>query len=369
MWTHVYDRTTGDFFDLQDELARTILNHLHESKLIRTEETAKETKSEINPKAYKLYQEGQYYYNKWTPQYAEMAVEKFNEALKIEPEFSDAYGGLALAYTLLASTGWMDPMEGSKLATEKANKALSSDPENEDALSALSVSDYFFLWDFKAGDERTKQALEHNPRSVQANLARSLHFMIRSDIPSALACLNVAREIDPLSIIVNRTLADAHYFAGNYQISVEVYDWLLEKDPEFLTAKEFKAWSLMMMGRIDEAIELFESIKDTVYTIKPYVQLGYAYALKGKTELALENLEKLKKEAREKTYPLHDFNLATLYSALRMYDEAFEAIESCIQAKLGPMVFFHISPIWKPLRDDPRFEEVVKRIGLGPVKD
>ncbi len=364
LWTEVFDREVMDYFDLQDEISGRIVDQLLDHGLITKEAEGRSDKPKIDPLAYKLYQEGHYYYHKWTPGSAKKAVEKFQEALEIDPAYADAQAGMALAYILLASTGWITPSEGSKLAVECAEGALEIDPGNDDALSALSVNDFFFLWDFQSGDDRTKMALDLNPRSAQANISRSLHFMVGGNIQQAISCLDLAREIDPLSIIGNRTLADAHYFAGNYNVSIEIYDWILEKEPDFLAAKEFKAWALLMNGNVDEAIGLFESIHETIHTVKPYVQLGYAYALKGDRKKANFYLDMLKKDKLENPHPHQNFNLAILYSGLKMNDEAFEALERCIESRLSPIVFLNVSPIWKPLRSDSRFEKVLEKIGL-----
>jgi len=365
LWTESFERAVGNVFELQDELTQAILHSLKEKKVLPSLPKMEKASDKISQEAYDFYLKGQFYYNKWTPTNAEKALDEFQKAIDLEPKYSDAYAGQALSYILMASTGHINPTEGSKLSIEAANRALSINESNEDALASLSVIDYLLEWDFEEGDKKIKRALEINPKSAQAHLASSLYYLIGGDLKNALISLNTARKIDPLSVMINRTMADAYYFSEDYKMAIEIYDWILEKDPDFITAQEFKAWAYLMNGDHDMAIELFESIQgDIVYAIKPFVQLGYAYALKGEMEKAHSYLEKLKVEAKANPEGFHDYDFATLYTGMNMKDEAFFHLRKCVDLRISPMVFLHVSPIWKSLISDPRFNNLLDEIGI-----
>ena len=365
IWTETYDRLLEDIFDVQDEIALKISHQLKE-KLSSSTLAAEDKTKTVEIEAYNAYLQGLFYYNKWTPDNAEKATKSFLKAIEIEPEYDQAYAGLALSYSLMSFTGYLKPNEGYNLIAESAEKALSFNDQCDDAYIALAQVQYFYHWDFKKGQEYIEKALEINPKSPDANLTRSLYPMIHSKHDEAIAFIEKAREIDPLSEMTNRTLADAYYLKGDYKMAIEIYDWLLEQSPDFMAAFEFKGWAHLMSGDYDKAIEIFESIggKDAVHSIKPYVQLGYAYALKGERDTALNYLNDLKSEAASDPEGSYNLSFATLYAGLGMIEEAFEYLNKVLDDRLGASVIMKSSPIWEPLRQDPRFNQLLKRIGI-----
>ncbi len=365
LWTETYDRLLEDIFEVQDEIALKISHQLREKLSTSSLGSDEKTKS-VEIEAYNSYLQGLFYYNRWTPDNAEKAASAFKKAIEIQPDYDQAYAGLALAYTLMSFTGFLKPKEGHLLTENAGKKALEINDQCENAYIALSYTQYFYHWDFEKGKEYAKKALEINPRSPDANLTCSLYPMVFGRHDETLSYIEKAREIDPLSSLTNRTLADAYYLKGDYKMAIEVYDWLLEQDPEFMAAFEFKGWAYLMNGDYDQAIEIFESIggEQAVHSIKPFVQLGYAHALKGDIEVAKTFLDELIKDAEANPDGTSDLSFATLYSGLGMIDEAFEYLQKVLDQRLGAAVLIKSSPIWKPLRGDPRFDKMLAQIGV-----
>ncbi len=369
LWTERYDREMTDSLDLQDEISLRITDELREKFSV---ETGNETKSEsaIAIEAYNFYLQGQFHYNKWTPHDARLAEEAFLKALEIEPHYDLAYGGLARAYSLLAVTGYVNPDEGYLKTVETAKKVLELNSENEDGYVALSLADFFYYWDFEQGKAHIEKALELNPRSSEANVTYSLYYLIKGDLKTAIAYIQKARDIDPLSLTNNRTLADAYYLMGDYKMSIAIYDWLLEQDPDFKAALDFKAWAYLMLGDHEQAIAIFESFleEDAVHALKPYAQLGYAHALKGDMTVAEKYLTLLKKDAERNHNNSYHMSFAMLYAGMGMTDEALKYLELCIDDKIGAAIFIHISPIWKPLHGENKFQNLLDRVGLQSMQ-
>lgn len=365
LWTETYDRLLEDIFEVQDEIALKISHQLREKLTSGSVGSGEKTKN-VEIEAYNCYLQGLFYYNKWTPDNAEKAAIAFKKAIEIQPDYDQAHAGLALAYSLMSFTGFLNPHEGFSLTEQAGKKALELNEQCENAYLALSYVQYFYHWDFEAGRKYSDKAMEINPKSPDANLSSSLYPLIFGEMDEAITYIEKAREIDPLSSLTNRTLADAYYFNGNYKMAIEVYDWLLEQDPEFMSAFEFKGWAYLMDGDFDRAIEIFEAIGgDTaVHSIKPFVQLGYAYALKGDTDVAITYLEELRKDAEANPDGAYDLSFATLYAGLGMIDEAFEYLRKVLDSRLGAAVLIKTSPIWKPLRSDPRFDRMLGEIGI-----
>ena len=165
--------------------------------------------------------------------------------------------------------------------------ALKINSLNETAHVVLAFVHMFYKWDFEKGTKYARDALKINHKGSDANIAMALYHILFAEWEMVLAYIEAASDIDPLSTNTNRTLADSYYFMGEYNKALEIYEWIIEREPDFLAAKEFKGWTLLMMGEFEEAIAIFNSIKgETTHAIKPFVQLGYAYAKKGDKEKA-----------------------------------------------------------------------------------
>lgn len=363
VWSESYDRLLEDIFEIQDEISGKIARQLREKLAVSPDKDS--TSEKINLEAYNHYLKGLYNYHQWTPSSAMQAVEAFQAAIDLEPGYDKAYASMGLAYSLIGTTGYIDPSEGYKKAIDSCEAALRINPHNEIAFSTLSYVHMFYNWDFERGKRFAEKAIDINRKGVEANLAMTLYHIIKGQFENIEPYLNAARQTDPLSTLTNRTVADTYYFMGQYDKALELYEWLIQKEPGYQAGKEFKGWTLLMQGHFDEAIEIFLSIEgEATHAIKPFVQLGYAYALKGDRSKAEGYLDELKKFAQEHPGKIHDLDFATLYAGLGMADKALHHIERCLEQRLGPVVFLNVSPVWMPIRSHPEFQNLLDQIGL-----
>lgn len=365
LWTETYDRQLEDIFEVQDEISLKIAQQLKERLSKKSLEEADKAKV-IDTEAYNAYLRGLFYYNKWTPGNAKKAVDAFQKAIDLQPNYAQAYAGLALAYSLMSFTGFMDSGEGYRKTEEAAFKTIELDPEIENGYVSLGFVEFFLRWDFKKGQEYLDKALKINPRSPEANQAQSFYHLIMGELEKSLHSILKAREIDPLSLTTNRTLADIYYLQGDYKMAIEVYDWLHEQDPDFKAAIEFKAWAFLMSGEHEKAISMFESFlnEEGAHSMKPFVQLGYAYALTGNRQKAEASLLQLIEESEQNPNEFNDLDFATLHTGLGNYDIAIDYLEKVVDQRIGAVLLLHISPIWKPLRDHKRFQSLLDKIGV-----
>jgi adenylate cyclase len=360
VWSESFDRNLEDIFEVQDEISQTIANKLRTKLSIKEKSKPLVTTYTDNFQAYNFYLMGLFYYNKWTPANAEKAIKHYERAIKEQSDFILPYSGLARCYTLLSYTGYFDPKKGAEKALEYGNKALAIDPNNIESYLALAVVKYFYEWDWDMGLSYIQKAVEINPNSSEAQLIYSLHYIINGQIDKALLAVEKALKIDPISFNTLRTQADIYYFDEQYDIAMKLYEELLERDSNFLPAKEFKGWTHLMQGDVDKAIRIFTSMGDeSSHAVKPYTQLIYAYAIKGDLVKAKEILKKLDQEGNALSY-----DYAVIHVGLGNYDKAFEYLEKCYEEKLGSIVFLKGSPIWKPLRSDPRYTQLIKKLNL-----
>ena len=365
VWSNSYNRDLEDIFELQDEIARKIANNLRKKLTEKESNTPIVTASTDNMEAYNHYLKGLYYSNKWTPGDAKNAIKYFQKAIEEEPEFSLSYSGMASSYTLLGTTGNMSANEASVRVKKLTKKALELNPVNADAYLAEAVSKFFYDWDWEGGLKTLKKAKRINPNVPSVRIMHTLYYLVKCDFKKAEHEMLEALKVDPLSTQTNRTLADTYYFAGDYDQAIEVYDRILTLDPTFKAAQEFKGWAYLQKGDFDRAITIFENLgKETTHAIKPDTQLGYAHALAGNKKEALKYLEALKKRAEKEETVSLSLDFATLYAGLEDLDNAFLYLEKCLREKFGALVFLTSSPIWKPLKKDPRFLDLIKKVGL-----
>lgn len=365
LWSETYDRALEDIFEVQDEISRVIANKLRKklSKEERTESIV--TPTTDNLKAYNYYLRGLYESNKWTPSDSLTAIEYYKKAIAEEPNFSLPYGKLAADYAFLGITGFVPIKEAKQQALEHGVKALHINPEETEALLALATIKFFVDWDWEGALDNVMKAKEINENTPNARILHALYHILYGQYDPALLEMEEALKIDPLSTNTNRTLADFYYFLEEYDKAIELYDKILSIDPGFKAAIEFKAWTFLMQGKYDEAIDMFNTLgRDTVHAIKHDTQLGYAYALKGDVEKANGYLKDLIAKASGEQDVSYSIDFATLYTGIGDKENAFKYLNRCVDERIGAMIFLCQSPVWKPLRNDSRFEELIDRMGL-----
>ena len=151
-----------------------------------------------------------------------------------------------------------------------------------------------------------------------------------------------------------------YYFAKQYDLAMTLYDEILAKDPSYAPAREFKGWTYLMQGKIDEAIKIFVALGESTHAVKPFTQLCYAHAIKGDKVKANDYLEKLNEEGNGSCY-----DYAVIHVGFGNIDVAFEYLNKCFEEKLGSIVFLKISPIWDSLRGHKRFTALLKKLKLN----
>lgn len=369
MWANSYDRHLEDIFEVQDEISKKIANQLRKRLTSKEKKVTIVTSATGNFEAYNLYLQGLFYYNKWTQSNALKALDFYQRAIGEEPNFSQAYSGVANCYIFLGNSGYWIPEKTFKKAEEATSEALKLQPENEEALYASALVQYFFKWNWDKGLKRIKKVLKVNPNSGNGHLLFSLHHLIKGDLLAGRLEMEKAYRIDPMSPMMVRTLGDNYYFAGEYDKAIEYYDKVIQIDPQFIAGTEFKGWCYLMKGEFDRAIEIFKSLgSQTTFAMRSNAQLSYAYALKGDMQEAQKFLDLLIVEAGESPKSSFNYDLAVIYTGMGIFDKAFEYLEKCMEERNGGLILLNVSPIWEPLAGDDRYISLIQRIGLEERK-
>jgi serine/threonine protein kinase/tetratricopeptide (TPR) repeat protein len=362
IWGDRYTRESAGIFSVQDEIARAISQTLR--LRLSGEDVARMTKRYTeNTQAYQAYLKGRYYWHKRTEEGNQKAIQYFEEAIEIDPTYALAYSGLADSYNTLGLF-FLPPGEAFPKAKAAAVKALEIDDALGAAHASLAFAVHSHYWEFPEAEKEYQRAIELNPGYALAHhwYGDYLSGMGRHD--EAIAESQRAMELDPLSPIVSASTGIRLYMAGSQDQAIEQLEKTLEMAPEFPVAHWMIAYPYFRKGLHDEAIAHLEKAVDITEATFFMGFLGYAYGVDGRREEALRILENLQTRA-ENRY-VQPLAVAWVYAGLGEKDRAFEWLEKAYEERAGFLYLFPHMDMAGVLKDDPRFADLVRRIGIAP---
>jgi serine/threonine protein kinase/Tfp pilus assembly protein PilF len=354
LWGQQYNRKLADIFALQDEIAREITNTLR-LRLTAQDEKRLAKRYTENVEAYQDYLEGRYQWDKKTEEGFKKGVEYFQQAIAKDPTYALAYAGLADCYTGLAGFGFVPAKEGYPKALEEALKALEIDDKLAEAHASLAFIKSNYDWDWSGAEQEFKRAIELNPGSATAHHFYGLALAYMGGrFEEAIDESKRAVELDPLSLIINADLGHVFYEARKYELAIEQERKTLEMDPNFNPAHHWLGLAYLQKSMDKEGIAEFE---------KEFPFLGYAYAVAGRRAEAQQVLDKLNELSKQKYVPA--MSMARIYVGLGEKDKAFEWLEKAyLDGSIGGGTGIAVDPIFDPLRSDPRFMDILRRMNL-----
>lgn len=366
LWAESYERDLGDVLALQDEVSRTIARKTQVT-LTPQEQTQLAAARPVNPEAYEAYLRGRYYLSKRSAQDIQKAIAHFQQAVDKDPTYAPAYAGLADSYFQLPQYAAVSPQEAHPKASAAATKALELDDTVAEAHVSLANIKVIDGWDWAGAEVEYKRALELAPGSAQAHYFYGFYYLApRGRFAEAFSELKRALDLDPLSLIMNANLGMTLFLARRYDEAVVQSRKTLELDSRFVQAHTVLGRTYEQKGMHQEAITEFRA--GTEYDPSnpmPLADLGKAYALSGNKAEARQVLAELQK--RPKKRPVSPGLLATVYLALGEKEQALASLEEAYEAHGYPVyIFLNVDPRFDSLRSEPRFQQLVRRIGLRP---
>jgi adenylate cyclase len=359
IWSENYDRNLTDIFEVQDEISGIITNKLRENFAVTRENESLVKSHTKNLDAYTQYLKALHYWNKVTPADTRKAIGCFEKAIELDPEYAQAYAMAAGAYSNLGATGQMLPQKAFEIVSRYADKALELDDMVAEGHIAKAGRYLFYEWKWKESYLALHKAIKLNPSATAAYQLLGFYYIIMGQKDEAVKIMEEAVRIDPLSPIMNQFLGNTYIFAERYDDAIQKADMLLEMNPEMRISIELKAWATGMKGDWKKALELFEEVhRLTNHPLKGLMGVGYAYAMLGKTEKALECIEKLERRQREDPTSVIDADLVGIWYALGNMDKAFYHITQCVEKRTAPVDYFLQYPVFKELAKDPRYVEL-----------
>jgi TolB-like protein len=369
VWSEVFNGNLEDIFEVQDEISRKIANKLRERLLVKSLEVTLIKAHTKNVDAYNDYLKGIFYYNKYTPEDLIKSVSFFNDAIKKDENFVLPYSGLANSYVILALTGIMNPKEAYESAKKYSLKAQEMDNSLPEAHIALALVKMFYDWDWNGAEKCFKKALELNPGSAYLHYSYSLYLRAIGNIEQCIEESEKALSLDPLSLVINNNLGDNYVFAERYQEAKDQFIKTLELDPNFRSALWSLGYNYIYMNEYEKALETFllaqSRTKGDSIGLKGQAPLGYIYALMGKQDEVEKCLKILNEREVASPGTSFTFDFIIVYKALKDYDKVFYYLEKAFEEKNGGILFIGKHPMWKDVQADPRFKNIMKKVGLS----
>jgi non-specific serine/threonine protein kinase len=364
IWGQQYCRKPSDIFALQEKIAKEI------TKALRLHLTGQEEKRlartyTANPEAYQDYLKGRYWWNKRSEDGFNKGIEYLQQAIANDPTYALAYSGLADSYSLLADYGLGAPKEGFSKANEAALKALEIDNTLAEAHVSLAFIKADYAWDWSGAEKEFERALVLNPSYAIAHQWHGFALWKTGRLEEAIAEHKRALELDPLSLAVNRNLGLTFYLAQEYYQAIDQLQKTLEMDPNFVLTHDYLGLAYVQQGMYKESIAQCEKAS-VIFRGSPFTlsALGYVYAVSGKRAEAQKVLDQLNELSKQK-YVSARF-VGSIYAGLGEKDAAFESLKKAYDDRsleIGPGI--KADPTYDPLRSDPRFQDLLRRIGLG----
>ena len=363
IWAGEYQREYQSILEVQEEVARNIVEQI-QLNLTPEDRARLASKPPVDPEAYESYLRGRYYFNQRTEDALHKSIASFQQAIARDPAYAPAYGGLSEAYAMLGFRGGFPSKDALSHAKKAALKAIELDDTLAEPHASLAFIAETYEWDWLAAEREYKQALALNPSYAQAHNWYGGYLTYTGRFNEGVAEAMRARELDPLSLPVNNALAGRLLAAGRYDEALRQVQTTLELDEHFAPAHQTLGWVYLHGGKQDDAVREFQNALELAGAADTDIQLdlGFAYAVSGRPAEARRILANLQQLYQQGIVPAA--SLATLHGALGESNEAFVWLEKAYQERDPQLTYLKAGRRFEPLRQDPRFGQLVRRVGL-----
>jgi DNA-binding winged helix-turn-helix (wHTH) protein/tetratricopeptide (TPR) repeat protein len=361
LWGEQYKRSPSDILTIQDEIARAITESL-KFKLTSNDRISLARHPTENIEAYNLYLRGRYFWNKYSKDWVLKAVEVFKEAINIDAYYALAYCGLADAYFRLSNVH-LPPREVLPKAREAALKAVEIDDNLAEAHSSLGLIKVYYDHDWLGAETEFRKALKLDPNLVSAHQRYGTYLTFMGQFEQSIRQYETALELDPFSLQINMNLATTYYLRGEYDRAINLLNKTSELEPNYMPIHFVLGSTYVQQGRLEEGIEQFQFIykmDEEAYLSLGF--MGYAHALNGQRAEA-ETLLNVLEDISQRKY-ISPYSMLLIHLALGSIDRVFQLLEQLYHERNDWLVWLKVSPELRPVRNDPRFQDLMRRIGF-----
>lgn len=362
VWSESYDREPDSMLGLQQELSAAIAEQIR-LRLSPERLDALERRHTRNAEAYDLYLRGHSFANQRTPATTLRAVDYFERATRLDPDYALAWAGLAMTLAASAINSDAPPLEVSPRAREAATRSVRADPNLAEAQHALGYVNWLLQWNWPAAEAAFRRAVTLDPRYAVAHrsLGHALSQMGRHG--EASLSMKRARDLDPLYAMTHAMSSHVAFQARDYTAALELARQAIALDPEFWIGHMVLAQAHLEVGDIRAALNASTvATRFSGHNSKPLALRGYAFARAGRPAEALEVLNALEEASLTRYVP--PYAMALVNAGLNRRDAAFDGLERAYRGRDVHLIFLTVDPKWDPFRSDPRFEGLLERCGF-----
>jgi TolB-like protein/Tfp pilus assembly protein PilF len=364
VWAETFDRKLTDIFSVESDVAKAIADQLR-AHITRQEEQVIAAKPTKNIEAYDAYLRGRYFWNKRTSDGIKHAIEHFQQSIERDPDFALGHAGLADSYIALTFYNFAAPHETMPKAKESAIKALALDNTLAEAHASLAHILMNYDWNWSAAEKEFKRSIELKPDYATAHEWYAIHYLTATGrLEEAVQEMKKALELEPASLVMNTFMGATLYYAGRYDEAIDECRRTIEMDPNFTVAHWHLGLAYEQKQVLDAATEEFKkaiSLSGGSPLMK--AALGRAYAKSQKKHEANEMLNELNELSKQ--HYVSAYEVATIYVALGNNEQAFQLLEEAYAEHSFHLVYLNVSPQFKSVSSDRRFQNLVQRIGLS----
>ena len=368
LWSERFDRQVDDIFAIQDEITEEVVERL-QGELASGEQGAAVAVARQAPDmdAYHHYLKGRYLWNKRSAADIERAIVELRRAVDVDPTYALAHAGIADCYTILGYYSRVTPEDAFPRAKAAARRALDIDPGLAEAHASIAFCQTLFEWDWRSADASFRRALELRPGYATLRHWHSEFLVWRGQGDEAVKEAKKALELDPLSLIINTLVGWVYYYTEQNRRAIRRLEKTLELDPEFSPARFWLALAHAQEGHSKRAVSSLERVVEREPdNLMMQAALGSLYAGLGHRAAADHIVERLETASAESYVP--PYYLAALFHGYRDTERTFAELDRALEVRDNWLVFLGVDPLWNGLREDPRFQVLLRRVGLATAR-
>ncbi len=364
LWVESYQGRKRDVLGLQGEITKAIVQEI-ELQLSPQTEARLSSAPVVNARAYEDYLKGRYHWNKRTEAAMLESIKYFERAIAADSTYAPAYAGLADANSTLADWLVLPPDEAFTKARQAAKKALEIDPDLASAHNSLAFIQFMYHWNWSEAEMSFKRAIRLNDGYATAHQWYAEYLTAMGRYDEALAEINRALELDPLSRIINAVRAIILFYSESYDLAVEQSLKTLEIDPDFYQAHLYLAWIAEKQGDFEKAEQSYATVLKTTGEAGSWsANPGTNYARAGKRDQALSYLAELQQQAQNRH--VSPMALASIHAILGNADRAAALLKNAYEARETGIIYLKTFPLYDKLRANPGTAEILQKMGMTP---
>jgi TolB-like protein/DNA-binding winged helix-turn-helix (wHTH) protein/Tfp pilus assembly protein PilF len=363
VWARSYERDHRDILDLQNEVTRDIAENIKLNLTAATRQRLAASRP-IEPEAHEDCLRGRFYLARRRTSDVKRAVSYFEKAIARDPRYARAYAGLADSYSVMRAYNLAPQSESIRHARAAALKALELDEGLAEAHTSLGLIAQIYDWDWQAAEQRYRRAIELDPNYATAHHWYAELLAYRGRFDEAFAGIERARQLDPLSLIIATDRGEILYLSRDYDRAIAQVRGVLEMEPNFLQAHYILAFSLVQKGSFAEALADLEQWRRSDETPWSLMMEAYIHGRAGQRLQARHALQKL--EQLHRRQPMDPAPLLLAHVGMGNTEDVFALFEQAYSEHSTALPSLRVNPLYDPMRDDPRFDRLMLRIGLRP---